>query len=56
MEEKGKNSGNILKLPMSRAGISVLLVLIAIAAAFLTVAPVMAQEAEVSVRLMHRNM
>ena len=49
MEEKGKNSGKILKLPMSGAGISVLLVLIAIAVAFLTVAPVMAQEAEVTV-------
>ena len=51
MEERGKNSGNILKLPMSGAGISVLLVLIliAIAATFLTVAPVIAQAAEVTV-------
>ena len=51
MEERGKNSGKILKLPMSGAGISVLLVLIliAIAATFLTVTPVIAQAAEVSV-------
>jgi hypothetical protein len=49
MEERGKNSGKILKLPMSGTGMSVLLVLIAIAATFLTVAPVMAQEVEVSV-------
>jgi hypothetical protein len=49
MEEKGKNSGKILKLPMSGAGMSVLLVLIAITVAFLTVAPVMAQQAEVTV-------
>ena len=49
MEERGKNSGNILMLPMSGTGISVLLVLIAIAVAFLTVTPVIAQEAEVSV-------
>ena len=49
MEERGKNSGKILKLPMSGAGMSVLLVLIAIAATFLTVAPVIAQEAEVRV-------
>jgi hypothetical protein len=49
MEERGKNSGKILKLPMSGTGMSVLLVLIAIAATFLTVAPVIAQEAEVSV-------
>ena len=49
MEERGKNRWRILKLSMSGAGISVLLVLIAIAATFLTVAPVMAQEAEVTV-------
>ena len=49
MEERGKTSGKILKLPMSEAGMSVLLVLIAIAVAFLAVAPVIAQEAEVSV-------
>jgi hypothetical protein len=49
MEERGKNSGNILKLPMSGTGMSVLLVLIAIAVAFLTVAPVIAQAAEVTV-------
>ena len=49
MEERGKNSGKILKLPMSGAGMPVLLVLIAITVAFLTVAPVMAQEAEVTV-------
>ena len=49
MEERGKNSGEILKLPMSGTGMSVLLVLIAITVAFLTVAPVMAQEAEVTV-------
>jgi hypothetical protein len=49
MEERGKNSGRILKLPLSGTGMPVLLVLIAIAAAFLTVTPVMAQEAEVTV-------
>ena len=49
MEERGKNSGKILKLPMSGAGMSILLVLIVIAATFLTVAPVIAQAAEVSV-------
>jgi len=51
MEEKGKNSGKILKLPMSGTSMSVLLVLIliAIAATFLTVTPVIAQAAEVSV-------
>ncbi len=49
MEERGKNSGRILKLPLSGTGISVLLVLIAITVAFLSVAPVMAQQAEVSV-------
>ena len=49
MEEKGKNSGRILKLPIAGTGMSVLLVLIAIAATFLTVTPVMAQEAEVTV-------
>jgi len=49
MEERGKNSGNILKLPMFGTGMSVLLVLVAIAVAFLTVTPVIAQEAEVSV-------
>jgi len=49
MEERGKNSGKILKLPMSGTGMSVLLVLIAIAVAFLTVTPVIAQEAEVTV-------
>ena len=49
MEKRGKNSGKILKLPMSGTGMSVLLVLIAIAATFLTVAPVMAQDAEVTV-------
>jgi PGF-CTERM protein len=49
MEERGKNSGKILKLPMSGAGMSVLLVLIAIAVAFLTVTPVIAQQAEVTV-------
>lgn len=49
MEERGKNSGNILMLPMSGTGMSVLLVLVAIAVAFLTVTPVIAQEVEVSV-------
>jgi hypothetical protein len=51
MEEKGKNSGKILKLSMPGMGISVLLVLIliAIAATFLTVTPVIAQAAEVTV-------
>ena len=49
MEERGKNSRRVLKLPMSGAAISVLLVLIAITATFLTVAPVIAQEAEVTV-------
>ena len=49
MEERGKNSGRILKLPLSGTGMPVLLVLIAITVAFLTVAPVMAQQAEVSV-------
>jgi hypothetical protein len=51
MEEKGRNSRRVLKLPMSGTGTSVLLVLIliAIAVAFLTVTPVIAQEAEVTV-------
>jgi hypothetical protein len=49
MEEKGKNSCKILKLPLSGASMPVLLVLIAITVAFLTVAPVMAQQAEVTV-------
>jgi cell division septation protein DedD len=49
MEERGKNSGRILKLPLSGTGMPVLLVLIAITVAFLTVTPVMAQQAEVSV-------
>ena len=49
MEERGKNSGNILMLPMSGTGMSILLVLVAIAVAFLTVTPVIAQEAKVSV-------
>jgi hypothetical protein len=51
MEEKGRNSRRILKLPLPGAGMSVLLVLIliAIAATFLTVAPVIAQAAEVTV-------
>jgi hypothetical protein len=45
-----KNSRRILKLPpMAGTGMLVLLVLIAIAATFLTVAPVIAQEAEVTV-------
>ena len=48
MEKKGKNSGKILKLPMSGTGISVLLVLIAIAFALLVVTPVMAQQAKVT--------
>jgi len=51
MEERGKNSGRILKLPLSGTGMPVLLVLIAIAAAFLTVAPVIAQAAEVTVNV-----
>ena len=49
MEEKRKNSGKILKLPMSGTGMPVLLVLIAITVAFLTVTPVIAQQAEVTV-------
>ena len=49
MEKKGKNSRKILKLPMSGTSMSVLLVLIAIAVAFLTVTPVIAQAAEVTV-------
>jgi hypothetical protein len=49
MEEKGKSNRRFLKLPMSGTGMSVLLVLIAIAATFLTLTPVMAQEAEVTV-------
>jgi PGF-CTERM protein len=49
MEEKGKNNRRISKLPMLRTSMSILLVLIAIAVAFLTVTPVMAQEAEVTV-------
>ena len=49
MEERGKNSRKILKLSMSGTGMSVLLVLIAIAATFLTVTPVIAQAAEVTV-------
>ncbi|MCK4735310.1 MAG: hypothetical protein KAT65_22850, partial [Methanophagales archaeon] len=48
MEEKGKNSGRISKLPMAGTGMSVLLVSIAIAFAFLAVTPVIAQEAEVT--------
>jgi hypothetical protein len=40
MEERGKTSGKILKLPLSGTGMPVLLVLIAIAVAFLAVAPV----------------
>jgi PGF-CTERM protein len=44
-----KNSRSILKLQIAGTGMSVLLVVIAIAVAFLTVAPVMAQEAEVTV-------
>ncbi|HID20556.1 MAG TPA: hypothetical protein EYP28_06445 [Methanophagales archaeon] len=49
MEEKGKSNRRFLKLPMSGTGMSILLVLIAIAVAFLSVAPVMAQAAEVTV-------
>ena len=49
MEERGKSSGRITKLSVTRAGMSVLLVLIAIALAFLAVAPVIAQQAEVMV-------
>ena len=48
MEEKGKSNRRILKLPMSGTGMSVLLVLIAIAVASLVVTPVMAQHAEVT--------
>ncbi|RLG29364.1 hypothetical protein DRN97_11990 [Methanosarcinales archaeon] len=51
MGERGKSSGRITKLSMTRAGMSVLLVLIVIALALtsLAVTPVMAQEAEVTV-------
>ncbi|RJS80776.1 hypothetical protein CW713_07195 [Methanophagales archaeon] len=51
MEERGKSSGRITKLPMTGTGMTVLLVLIVIAIAFasLAVTPVTAQEAEVTV-------
>jgi hypothetical protein len=49
MEERGKSNGRISKLPMTGTGVSVLLVSIAIAVTFLTVTPVGAQEANVTV-------
>jgi hypothetical protein len=49
MEERGKNSWRILKLPMIGTGMSVLLFAIVIAVTLLTLTPVMAQEAEVTV-------
>jgi hypothetical protein len=48
MEEKGKSSRRILKLPMAGTGMSVLLFAIVIAFTLLTLTPVMAQEAEVT--------
>ena len=50
MEERGKSNKRISKLPMAGTGMSVLLVSIAIAFAFLAVTPVMAQQAEVTVK------
>ena len=48
IEDKGKNSMRILRLPVSGTGMSVLLFAVVIAATFLTLTPVMAQEAEVT--------
>ena len=49
MGEKGKSSGRITKVPMTGIGMSVLLISITLALASLTVTPVMAQEAKVTV-------
>jgi uncharacterized iron-regulated membrane protein len=47
MEKKRKSNKRISKLPMTMTGMSIILVLIAIAFTSLVVTPVMAQQAEV---------